>query len=161
MGEHLELQLGIFVEHLQAALDTVAAIFLNEVPVLQQPLEMGAQQVAGAVVKIALEKDAAVGKELNELVSHIVLPGEKSVPRKSIFSRKISRGASRGQNTILRSVQREGIFVSWAGDSSETDAAPGRDKGPCLTDAARLCPLPGMPFVGLPLRDRPNVSDGG
>ena len=47
-----------------------------------------------------------------------------------------------------------------AGDSVAAEISTGRGKGPCLTDAARYATIPGVPFVGLPLRCDPNVSLG-
>ena len=72
--EHLEFQLRVFVQDLEAAFDVVAAILLDEVLVAQKPLEIGADLLAAGGAGVVLQRDAAVGDELIEFVGHGVLP---------------------------------------------------------------------------------------
>ena len=53
MGEHLEAELGILVQHLQPARLVVAAIFLDEFRVGEQPLEIEAHLFAAGGAGIA------------------------------------------------------------------------------------------------------------
>jgi hypothetical protein len=116
VGEHLELQVRVLVENLQAAFDIVAAIFLDEVLVAQELLEVGADLLAAAGAGIALQGIAAVGDELIELVSHVVLPGEKACYAEHIFAQNLARRQPSVEYPSC-AVRRVGIFVLRARDS--------------------------------------------
>ena len=76
MGEHLEAEVGVLVQHLQAARDVVAAIFLDELPIGEEPLEAEADFLPALGSGIALESGAAVRHELIEVVGHRCLLAE-------------------------------------------------------------------------------------
>ena len=63
MGEHLESEVGILVQHLQAARDMIAAIGLDEVPIGEELLEVDADVLPALGSGIALENGAAIRHE--------------------------------------------------------------------------------------------------
>src|SRR5690349_5609530 len=75
MGKHLEAEVLVLVQDLQAARHVVAAGCRDEVLVGEQPLEMLAHVLAALGARIALQDGAAVGDELVELVGHVRPPG--------------------------------------------------------------------------------------
>ncbi len=70
VGEHLEAELRILVEHLQAARHLIAAIFFHERLVRQQTFERYAHLLAAFGPGIALENGAAIRHERIEVVRH-------------------------------------------------------------------------------------------
>jgi hypothetical protein len=83
-------------------------------------------------------------------------PSQKAFKQSGIFAKKTAQ-SQRAEN-INPADATEGNFVSERGDSALNRISTGRGKGPCLTDAARYATIPGVPSVGLPLRQDPNVS---
>src|SRR5215510_4486723 len=87
MGEDLEAELRVFVQHLQAARYVVAAIFLDEILVGEQTFEILADQFAPGRAGIARKGRTAIGDELVEVIGHSVLPG---MGHKSYFNSRSS-----------------------------------------------------------------------
>src|SRR5215471_3447098 len=80
MGEDLESEIGVLVQHLQAARHLLAAIGLDEVAVREQLLEFQANLFAALGAAIAGENGAAIRHELIEVIGHRCLPGDDMVP---------------------------------------------------------------------------------
>src|SRR5689334_4713432 len=74
MTEHLEPQLRIFVEHLDAGRLVVAAMLGNEVCVPDEAFEILQHLLPAGGAGIARQGRAAIGDELVEVVGHGVLP---------------------------------------------------------------------------------------
>src|SRR5262249_33387938 len=70
VGENLEAERLVLVEHLQSLRDIVAAVLAHEVGARQQALEIAAYLFAARRTGIAREAGAAVGDELVEVVGH-------------------------------------------------------------------------------------------
>src|SRR5262249_50331205 len=73
MGEDLESEIGVLVQHLQAARHLLAAIGLDEVAVREQLLEFQANLFAALGAAIAGKNGAAIRDELIEVVGHCCL----------------------------------------------------------------------------------------
>src|SRR5262249_6970698 len=73
MGEDLESEARVLVQHLQAARHLFAAIGLDEVAVREQLLELQANLFASLGSAIAGENGAAIRHELIEVVGHCCL----------------------------------------------------------------------------------------
>ena len=78
MGEHLEPEIGILVQHLQAARDVIAAIGLDELPIGEELLEVDADLLPALGPGVALENGAAVRHERIEVVRHCCLLADAS-----------------------------------------------------------------------------------
>src|SRR5580658_11380917 len=74
VGEDLETELRVLVEHMQAA-RRVLAMLADEVRVLQQLLEPRAHLFAAIGAGIARKNGTAIRYELIELIGHGVSPG--------------------------------------------------------------------------------------
>ena len=72
--KHLEAELVVLVEHLQAARLVVAAIGLEEVRVGEQLFQVLAHAFPAGGAGVLAEGGPAIGDELVEIVSHGVLP---------------------------------------------------------------------------------------
>ena len=73
--EHLEAELRVFVEDFDPARRVVAATCAHEILVAEQTFEPFAHLLAPGRARVALERRAAVGDELVEIVRHLGLPG--------------------------------------------------------------------------------------
>src|SRR5664280_1494920 len=94
MGEHLEAELGILVQHFDAARLVVAGVGADEVGIGEQLLEIDAHLFAPLRAGIARKRGFAIGDELIEVVGHFCPPRRNSMPCKPEFSRKKSQRAS-------------------------------------------------------------------
>src|SRR5580704_1308284 len=79
VGENLEAELRVLVEHMQAA-RRVLAMLADKIRILQQMLELGADFLAPAGAGIARKDRTAVRYELIELIGHGVTPGRIICP---------------------------------------------------------------------------------
>src|SRR5215813_10807163 len=70
VGENLETERLVLVEHLQSLRDVIAAVLAHKVGARQQALEIAAHLFAAGRTWIAREAGAAVGDELVEVVGH-------------------------------------------------------------------------------------------
>src|SRR6516162_307923 len=73
MGEDLESEIGVLVEHLQAARHLLAAIAFDEVAIREQLLEFKANLFPALGAAVAGENGAAIRHELIEVVGHCCL----------------------------------------------------------------------------------------
>src|SRR5262249_6904869 len=80
MGEDLESEIRVLVEHLQAARHLLAAIGLDEGLVREQLLELQANLFPALGAAVAGENGAAIRHELIEVVGHCCLPGNDMAP---------------------------------------------------------------------------------
>src|SRR5215831_4278710 len=107
MGEDLESELRILVQHLQAARHLLAAIGLDEVAVREQLLEFQANLFAALGAAIAGENGAAIRHKLIEVVGHCCLPGDDMAPS---FAHRAGKRQSYGpydSDTLFRSSRRK------------------------------------------------------
>src|SRR5215470_7949155 len=74
VGEHLESEIGVLVEQLQAARHALAAVFFDERLVRQQMLELDAYLLAAIGPGVAREDGTTIRDELIEVVRHCCPP---------------------------------------------------------------------------------------
>ena len=72
--KNLEAKFWIFVQHFQAALYVVAAMFLDEILVGEQTFEIDADPFAPGRAGISRKGRTTIGDELVEVIGHNVLP---------------------------------------------------------------------------------------
>ena len=82
VGEDLEAEVGVLVEHLEPLRCVVAAMAFDELAVGQQALEAHAHLLAAVRAGIALQRGAAIRDELVEVVRHAAAPSGERVGRR-------------------------------------------------------------------------------